>query len=405
MTFSIARSRRWWESVDAVAVDQARNDESLTDALLSQIRSVSGPQPSGRLSSDESANESADRAEDSSPMSELEALPTAGALAAGYLGFEPTARPIFHVAASLRESDVPAAAPNVEIVAHEQFPTARDYEKLVRKALAALTSDTSFRKVVLGRWLDLRASEPLAARSLAATLARIGPATTVMRLPSLDPRSESGGPNHADLVTATPELLIAKRGLRILSRPLAGSAVRHADPDKDRRRAKTLAHDSKNRYEHQLVVEAIAETLGPLCASLRVPNQPDLVGTDAMWHLATPIAGTLREDIPVARIAQLLHPTPAVAGTPTARATDLIATLEPAARGPMTGAAGWMDAEGNGEFHVVIRAALVSETLVRLFAGAGLVPGSEPASESAETGAKLTTVLRALDQDESRLTH
>lgn len=203
-------------------------------------------------------------------------------------------------------------------------------------------------------------------------------------------------------VGASPELLVRRIGDAVSSVPLAGSVPRADDPDEDRERAETLLGSAKDLAEHAHVVEAITAALGPLCSSLDWPRTPILHRTDTLWHLATPIHGVLRDDRPLPsalELAQLLHPTPAVGGVPAAASAALIAELEPADRGYLAGCLGWTDGDGDGEFAVTIRAGIVGHDELRLFAGAGIVAGSVPELEVRETGAKLGTMLRALERN------
>ena len=144
----------------------------------------------------------------------------------------------------------------------------------------------------------------------------------------------------------------------------------------------------------------IAETLAPWCAELEVPDQPELLATDKMWHLGSRITGRLKdpaaEGTDALSLARLLHPTPAVAGVPTRDAMDRIHDLESADRRYFAGTAGWCDADGDGDWVVSIRAAEFDGDRVTAWAGAGIVDGSDPDSEFTETGAKLRTILEGL---------
>nr|BFE82385.1 hypothetical protein GCM10020093_049860 [Planobispora longispora] len=211
-------------------------------------------------------------------------------------------------------------------------------------------------------------------------------------------------PGGRTLIGASPELLVSRRGRTVISNPLAGSAARSADPAEDRRRAAALAASAKDLHEHRLVVEAVADALAPYCADLDVPNGPELTSTETMWHLSTRVTGVLRDpDTPVLALAAALHPTPAVCGTPRLRARRAIEELEPFDRGFYTGLVGWTDAAGDGEWAVTIRCAEAAGRMLRLYAGAGIVPGSDPDKELAETSAKFRTMLRALGVDTDAL--
>jgi isochorismate synthase len=206
---------------------------------------------------------------------------------------------------------------------------------------------------------------------------------------------------HADpasaLVGASPELLVSKRGRTVRSTPLAGSAPRSGDPDQDRDNADALLASAKDREEHAIVVEAIDEVLGAYCEELDHDPEPVLVETANVWHLATRFNGILREPAPnVVELVAALHPTPAVCGTPTDLATRTIAELEPFERGGYAGPVGWMDALGDGEWAIALRCARLEGQHATLFSGAGIVPGSEPAAELAETDGKFRAFLDSL---------
>ena len=211
-------------------------------------------------------------------------------------------------------------------------------------------------------------------------------------------RAAGGAPAHGPiLVGASPELLVRREGLEISCTPLAGSVPRAADPEEDARRAAGLQQSGKDLAEHAFVVEAIVHALKEVCVEIEYPATPELMSTDTVWHLATPIHARLADtaDGPSAlRLAQLLHPTPAVGGVPTAAANAVIADLEGDLRDWFAGCVGWVDGNGDGEFAITIRAAVMDGPRLRLFAGAGIVAGSDPASEVRETGAKLATMAR-----------
>ncbi|MFT4152053.1 MAG: isochorismate synthase [Paracoccaceae bacterium] len=276
-------------------------------------------------------------------------------------------------------------------------PSGADYAAAVTRALEMIGEDPAdgcgLKKVVLARSLLARAPQPI---DLPAVLNRLAtdPAAMafLLRLPS------DGAPRH--LIGATPELLLRKTGPRIFSHPLAGSARRLDDAAADRAAAEHLSTSAKDRHEHRFVVDFILDTLTPLCRTLACPRGTGLTSTSSMWHLGTGIEGVLRDpDIPSAVLAAALHPTPAVCGTPQGRAAAAIAELEPVARGFYAGAVGWTDRAGDGAWHVAIRCAEVSGAEARLFAGAGIVAGSDPQAERAETGAKFAALLSGLGLD------
>ncbi|WP_211090188.1 isochorismate synthase [Pseudothauera nasutitermitis] len=272
-------------------------------------------------------------------------------------------------------------------------PSADAYADMVARGLACLgAGEDAPRKLVLARSLAMRATRAVDPRVLAARLGRDpGVVAYVAPLPVGD------GEAPAWLVGASPELLVSRRGLVIESHPLAGSARRCADAGEDQRTARSLLDSAKDLDEHRYVVEAIADALAPLCSTLDVPARPSLHATATMWHLGTRITGTLKHPAPsAAALAALLHPTPAVCGTPRAAALAAIQALEPVERGFYAGAVGWTDAAGDGDWYVAIRCARVQGANLRLFAGAGIVAGSRPADEVAETAGKFLAMLNAL---------
>lgn len=281
-------------------------------------------------------------------------------------------------------------------------PAPAEYAMMVRKALALIAAG-GVRKVVLARSLDIRASAPVDALSVARQLARDPEvATFLAELADPDARfAADGGRAPLTLVGATPELLVSRAGRQLLSHPLAGSARRSADRALSDAAAAALQASEKDRREHDLVVEAILDTLAPWCADLSTPDGTQLYSTATMWHLGTRIEGRLKADSPsAAGLAALLHPTPAVGGWPRQPALDAIQALEPVDRGYYAGAIGWSARNGDGDWFVTLRSAAIRGARLLLHAGAGIVAGSDPDSEVQETAAKFRAMLRALEMDE-----
>jgi isochorismate synthase EntC len=144
------------------------------------------------------------------------------------------------------------------------------------------------------------------------------------------------------------------------------------------------------------VVDAIAQVLRELGGEVTARATPAVRALRHVLHLHTPIAARLRASRHVLDVAARLHPTPAVGGTPTALALDWIAAHEPVARGWYAAPVGWFDLAGNGELAVAIRSGVVAEDRAQLWAGAGIVAGSDPDRELAETDIKLRAMLGAL---------
>ncbi|SER21611.1 isochorismate synthase [Actinokineospora terrae] len=283
----------------------------------------------------------------------------------------------------------PAAVPAWTVVPR---PEPARYADAVRRALE-LIDGAELDKVVLGRCLDLLSGSPVAVPALLARLVRADPAAHAFAVDVSAP----GDPAPRTLVGASPELLVSRRGTEVVANPLAGSAPRVADEARDRGRRAALLASAKDRAEHAHVAAEVARVLGRFCRELHVPAEPTVIGTPTMWHLSTRITGRIADPATSAlALAEALHPTPAVCGVPVDRARDAIADLEPLDRGYFTGLVGWTDRHGDGEWVVTIRCAEVCDAAVRLFAGAGIVAGSDPDAELAETGAKFRTLLRAL---------
>lgn len=274
-------------------------------------------------------------------------------------------------------------------------PTLYAYRMAVARALMLMTERPELRKLVLSRSLRLTCDGTIDPCGLLARLAEDACVTAfAVPLPS------SGGVERL-MVGATPELLVSKSGDAVVSAPLAGSARRSADPEVDRAAAESLVVSEKDRREHGEVVTAILDGLAPHCRELGTPEGTQLVSTASMWHLGTRIVGRLRDaDQSSVELATLLHPTPAVCGTPREQATGLIADLEGCDRGFYAGAVGWCDADGEGAWYVALRCAEIAGNEARLYAGAGIVPGSDPVAEGEETAAKFAAMLRALGVDE-----
>lgn len=280
-------------------------------------------------------------------------------------------------------------------------PSPAEYETAVAHALEGLkgarpgAAFENLRKVVLARSLLVDSDAPIELGGLIEAL-RLDPAASVYSVPL--PSRVPG--QHRTLVGASPELLLSRQGRSVATMPLAGSRSRHPDPALDRAAAEELQASEKDRREHAAVVESILDGLAPHCTNLRLPDGPSLTSTSSMWHLATRITGDLRDPAPSSlELLASIHPTPAVCGLPVAPARDAIRELEPFDRGFFAGAVGWCDAAGDGEWMLAIRCAEVEGHRARLYAGAGIVTGSDPTDETRETSAKFRTMLRAFGLD------
>ncbi|MFP2906626.1 isochorismate synthase DhbC [Pyxidicoccus sp. 3LFB2] len=276
----------------------------------------------------------------------------------------------------------------------QPVPEPAAYLHGVERALTLMQSGP-LQKVVLSRSLHLSATTPIDLRQLLRNLAWRNPSGYTFAV-DLPPATD-GATGRRTLIGASPELLVSRSGFQVLANPLAGSAARSVDPLEDQERARALMASPKDLHEHAVVIDAVAEALRPYCKTLDVPKGPSLVSTATMWHLSSRITGELLDpSISSLTLAAALHPTPAVCGYPTRLAHEAIGSIEPFERGYYTGAVGWCDASGDGQWAVTIRCAEADERTLRLFAGAGIVVGSKPESELAETEAKFRTMLQAM---------
>jgi isochorismate synthase len=267
-------------------------------------------------------------------------------------------------------------------------PLPVDYEAAVATALAAIDAG-EVEKVVLARALIVSADTPIDPRVVARRLNAAEPGSIIFLV------ALPGG--SSSLVGASPELLVRREGTTVSSDPLAGTARRSTDPVRDAEIARQLLGTVKEQREHRFIAEAVADALAPLCTNLVVDREPSLSPTATLWHLHTAVRGTLKPDAPDAlSLAAVLHPTPAVCGTPQAAAARLIHRLEGFDRRFYAGLVGWVDARGDGEWAITLRCAEISGATARLHAGAGIVAGSDPAAEDLETEAKFGVMLRAL---------
>ncbi|MCP3099467.1 isochorismate synthase DhbC [Myxococcus sp. K15C18031901] len=278
----------------------------------------------------------------------------------------------------------------------QPVPEPSAYLDGVARALKLMESGP-LRKVVLSRSLHLSATTPIDLQRLLYNLARRNPSGFTFAVDLPQRPSAAPGEGRRTLIGASPELLVSRNGMQVLANPLAGSAARSPDPIEDQARAAALLESPKDLHEHAVVIDAVAEAMRPFCKTLDVPAKPSLVSTQTMWHLSSRITGELSDpSITSLTLAVALHPTPAVCGYPTELAHAAIGHIEPFERGYYTGTVGWCDANGDGQWAVTIRCAEADEHSLRLFAGAGIVAGSKPEAELAETEAKFRTMLQAM---------
>lgn len=206
---------------------------------------------------------------------------------------------------------------------------------------------------------------------------------------------------HIDgLVGATPELLVRRMGDQVTSRVLAGTVRSGGNVSEAGLLAAQLIGSDKDQEEHSYAVASVASVLATHCTDLKVPPYPSILKLANVQHLTTDVSGLLVDDVPALTLAASLHPTAAVCGTPTERALWMIKAIEGLDRGRYAGPVGWMDANGDGEFGIALRCGQLdphNPRQIRLFAGCGIVAGSHPDDEVAESEAKMLAMQIALE--------
>lgn len=274
----------------------------------------------------------------------------------------------------------------------QPIPAPDEYMHSVELAASSCSrKDVEMEKVVLSRTMQVDTEQEIDRARFLKTLLKQNPGgyTFSTRL--------GGESSDTYLMGSSPELLVSRKGPHVCSNPLAGSRRRCDNETMNQQQGELMMESSKDLHEHAVVVDAVEKALQPWCHNLYVPMVPSVIETKAMLHLSTRIEGTISDSATsVLKLASALHPTPAVCGYPTNQAYDFIGEVEPFDRGYFTGLVGWVDARGNGEWVVVIRCAEVEKQRLRVYAGAGIVSGSDPQSELEETGNKMRTVLNAL---------
>jgi len=259
------------------------------------------------------------------------------------------------------------------------------------------TSPKSFTRTVKAALREIsksHAAKIVIARDQVATL----PAGTDLRVPieALAGRYPDTFTFAVDgLIGSSPETLVRVHNGSVSARVLAGSAARGDDRISDGRAAATLASSPKDQQEHALALASVMDALQPLSSELVAASAPFALQLPNLWHLATDIEGQLTERSSALDLIKILHPTAAVAGTPTPAAIRIIDELEGFDRGRYAGPVGWVDANGNGEWAVALRCAQVSGTRITAYAGAGIVAGSDAKRELAETELKFRPIIEA----------
>jgi len=269
------------------------------------------------------------------------------------------------------------------------LPDLRDWQILVESALTAIRSGP-LDKVVLCRRIGLRGRRPFDLRRLLAALTYLFPSCQVISIERGETR----------FVAATPERLLRVHGRQVEVDAIAGTAARSASAPRDAALTAALQASGKDQREHAMVVEAVREVLDGCCDAVQVPAVPRVMQLHNAQHLWSPVSGRLRDATDLFTLAERLHPTPATNGKPQVEARQWLHRMEPLERGWYTGVAGILEAGANpqldGELWVLLRCAQIQGDEAQLYAGAGIVLGSDPLAEWRETGHKLAAIATAL---------
>ncbi len=270
--------------------------------------------------------------------------------------------------------------------AHFTTTEAGDYRATVARALERIGAG-ELKKIVLARAQDLTADRPLHPLRMLNGLRQ--------RFPDCYAFSVTAG-HGPSFIGASPERLVRVRQGKLETEALAGSIGRGAGASEDAALATRLLRSEKDRREQQEVLDDIVARLAPLGIQPQFPAEPQVRRFANVQHLQTPVSATLPAGVRPLDVVAAMHPTPAVGGSPRDAAVAQIRDLEGFPRGLYAGALGWLNARGGGEFFVGIRSALVEGSQARVYAGAGIVAGSTPEKEFAETELKFKAMLDAL---------
>lgn len=279
----------------------------------------------------------------------------------------------------------------VGVVRDEEKAQAEDeaYRSLVSSTTEAVRAG-QFEKVVAARQREIRAKLVFHVPDALESLRQEYPDCYIFCI----------GRHNMVFLGASPEQLVKLDGKQVSTVCLAGSIRRGETPEEDEQLGQQLLDSDKDRHEHDVCVRAIREALEPLCAELDVPESPELMTVSNVHHLRTPVQGRLANGATLVQLVEKLHPTPAVGGYPRDEAVTFLRENEGFDRGWYAAPLGWIDSQGNGEFIVALRSALIRGPRAYLFAGCGIVSESDADQEMAESEVKLWPMFNALGGNE-----
>ena len=285
----------------------------------------------------------------------------------------------------------PALQEEKEILADAEFNwgdgslSPAEWQLRVAKAIEEIEK-TELEKVVLARDLIVNSHRPIDVRKILRNLGSEYPSTWIFAVDGL--------------VGATPELLLRLSRGMVTSRVLAGTISKTGNDEKDLALAASLARSSKDLEEHEYAVRSVADALDPFCTSTNVPESPFVLHLANVMHLATDVTGALiesKKSVDAFTILEKLHPSAAVCGTPTDLAAKVIRNIEGMSRGRYAGPVGWLDARGDGELGIALRCGQIKDNEIQIYAGCGIVAGSNPEKELTESNAKFAPMRSALN--------
>ncbi|MGO2341829.1 isochorismate synthase [Vibrio litoralis] len=264
-------------------------------------------------------------------------------------------------------------------------PQFDEWKHILSKALTAI-EDREFEKVVLARKTLVELPKPISAAQLLKS-SREQNHNSFHFLVSLEP--------NRSFVGSTPERLYRRSGDQVETEALAGTIGRHDDPVEDKKLSDWLMNDDKNQRENQIVVNDIIERLGPYTENIAVHPEVQLIQLRRVQHLKRHISGSLSPETKGIQLLSALQPTAAIAGLPREASLNFIRMNEPFTRGWYSGSLGYFG-HHQAEFCVSIRSASLVDNTVKLYAGAGIVPGSEAEFEWQELNRKTATLLNLI---------
>jgi len=287
------------------------------------------------------------------------------------------------------QNRMPVTLPSVTQVNVDKFrdiPSKKDWNKTICSVLEEIRPG-EIEKVVISRSHQIKVSDKFSVSSALQILRNSYPSCTTFMF---------GFPNQGIFFGSSPERLIKMKNDFIKTEALAGTQPRGKNMEEDRLLSETLFNSHKENEEHRFVVDQIKRNLDPIVKELNLSNNPEIMKLTNVQHLKTPITGYLKKDGHILDLVKKLHPTPAIAGTPTDKAIKIIQEQEKTDRGWYSGPIGWFDQFGNGEFNVALRSALIKKGVAYIFVGGGIVSESIPQKEWEETELKLHPILSAL---------